>query len=90
MTKTIGNNIRLDLEENMPKATLTFSLPEERCEYNDAVNGVVWKSILVELAERLRSDLRYGHTYKTPDEALETIQKALFDGCNDEGLNLHD
>jgi hypothetical protein len=44
----------------MPKATLTFNLPEERIEHADAVNGARWRGIVLDINEELRSKIKYG------------------------------
>jgi hypothetical protein len=71
----------------MPKVTMTFSLPEEQIEHDAALHGAEWKSIVYDLAVNLRTHLKYGHTFKTPDEALEAIKTLLWDDCNDAGLD---
>ena len=44
------------------KVTLEFNLPEEREEYNDAINGTKSIAILDEFSERiLRSGYKYGN-----------------------------
>jgi hypothetical protein len=71
----------------MPKAILTFKLPEEQYYYDAASNGTAWKSIVGELALLLRSKLKYGHTYKTVDEALEDVKQVLWQECQDANLD---
>lgn len=71
----------------MPKATLTFNLPEERSEYHAAAHGQDWKGIVFEMAQYLRSALKYGHEHKTADAALEAVRDKLWDMCKDEGLD---
>lgn len=43
----------------MPSATLKFNLPEEENEYNDAVNGGKYVSIIQELDNYLRGIIKY-------------------------------
>ena len=41
------------------KATLTFNLPEEQSEFNDAVKGTDYLYALNKICEYLRSELKY-------------------------------
>jgi len=41
------------------KATLTFNLPEEQSEFNDAVRGSDYLYALNKIREYLRSELKY-------------------------------
>ena len=43
----------------MPKATLTFNLPEEDQEHQDAVDGTLWRIVVVELLDHLREKRKY-------------------------------
>ena len=70
----------------MPKATLTFSLPEEQREYECATHGADWKGIVYEVSIFLRNALKYGHKYKSADEALESISRELWAEC--QAINL--
>jgi len=71
----------------MSKATLAFSLPEERVEYACALHGAEWKSIVYGLDSFLRDALKYGHAYKTADEALRDVRDALIAFCKDSNLD---
>lgn len=55
----------------MPKATLTFNLPEERDEFNTANKAVDMSIVLSEFDNYLRGILKYGsERYKTKKELL--------------------
>lgn len=71
----------------MPRATLNFKLPEENSEYKEAVNGGAWKAIVYELSLVLRNKLKYGHSYKSIDQALEDIKDVLWQECKDRDLD---
>ena len=46
-------------------------------------------TVLWEITHRfLREKLKYGHEYKSADEALESVQQALFDAMIDNNINL--
>lgn len=60
-------------------ATLTFTLPEEAHEHQCAVYAARIVSEMFDLDEQLRSWLKHGHSFKTPDEALEAVRSRLCD-----------
>jgi hypothetical protein len=41
------------------KAKLTFNLPDEEEEFNDAINGNAYKAVIWELDQYLRSQLKH-------------------------------
>ena len=54
------------------KARLTFELPEEQEEFNDAVNGSAFKTAIWELDQYMRSQLKHGDL---PDDVHEKVQE---------------
>lgn len=71
----------------MPKATLTFNLPEENAEYRQAVYGGEWKSVVYEVDMLMRNALKHGHQYKTADEALQAVRDHLWNECKEYNLD---
>lgn len=71
----------------MPKVTITFNLPEESHEHHDAIHGADWKSIVYELTNYLRGKRKYGHSYKSADEALDDIWETLWNECKENNLD---
>jgi hypothetical protein len=70
----------------MPKATLTYDLPEEREEFNAAAHGQDWTLLVGHLDGELRSALKYGplpgkdggvEPIKTAEEAFEWVRDRL-------------
>jgi hypothetical protein len=61
------------------KATLEFTLPEEASEHRDAMDGYKWRAACQETRYYIRTLLKHGHQFKTPDEALEAVKKLLVD-----------
>lgn len=61
------------------KATLEFNLPEDDADFKLASAAVEMHSALFEIRSELRRFLKYGHTFKTPDEALEYMQQFVAD-----------
>jgi|688.fasta_scaffold125041_9 hypothetical protein len=43
----------------MAKATLEFDIHEEAEELNDAINGRKWKSVVWEIDQELRKEVKY-------------------------------
>jgi hypothetical protein len=70
-------------------ATLSFTLPEEREEFETAVKALDWKFAMSDLDEYLRMELNHAPHDLNPD-TLEHIRSKLFDILNERGLNLHD
>lgn len=67
----------------MSTVQLTFSLPEERNDAELAMKALDLSVVIFEIDQWLRSKLKYGHDFKTADEALEKTRdelKSLADG----------
>ena len=67
----------------MPNATLEFNLPDEEPEFHFALCGERFYVALCELDSWLRSKLKYGHEFKTADEALQEMRDELRDLVSD-------
>ena len=63
-------------------AKLEFTLPEEEQTHMDAVLGTRWRLAHEEAAQTIRNWMKYGHSFKTPDEALEAVRKARVDAAD--------
>ena len=72
------------------KAILEFNLPEDQIEFDTACKAADYKLILSDLDEQLRSFLKYGHTFKDPDEALQMVRDELYDLLRERNLSLYD
>jgi hypothetical protein len=59
------------------KARLTFTMPDEREAFEDAVHGGEWNVIVQDMDNALRNWLKYGHEFKSADEALEAARTKL-------------
>lgn len=60
------------------KAKLEFNLPEEDYEFREAVNGGKYHSMLSEIDNYCRSQLKYGGPL-TKEEVLENIREMIGD-----------
>jgi len=74
----------------MSKIIWEFDLEEEGAqeEFNNAYKGAEWKFVATDIDNKLRSLLKYGNDYKTPDEAIEDIRKLLYDFMENWGVSL--
>lgn len=58
----------------MPKAKLEFNLPEEKSDLLLAQRGSAFFCKFWELSQEIRTYLKHGHNFKTPDEVLEWVR----------------
>lgn len=60
------------------KATLEFNLPEETDEFNSAVNGHKWKSVVWDTDQSIRRTLSYDETLTEKEyELVQSIRDTL-------------
>ena len=57
------------------KAILEFNLPDEEQEFMEAVNGGMFKHVIWQLDQKLRSNLKYGELSDVEYKCYETIGK---------------
>lgn len=72
----------------MPKARIEYDLPDESWQYKCANNGTSLFCILTDIDNYLRGKLKYGHEYKSADDALEDVREELWKLMVEEGVNL--
>ena len=65
------------------KAKLTFNLPEEQEEFNDAVNGNAFKAVIWELDQWMRSQLKHGDLADDVHEKVQEIRDYLWELMTD-------
>jgi len=70
------------------KATLTFDLPEDECSFRIAGTAMEWALTCFEIDQILRNYLKYGHEFKTIDEALETVRTRLNEELANRNISL--
>lgn len=71
------------------KSTLTFNLPQEQEELENALYGSKYKTILRDLDEMLRSKLKYDETLTEEQEQIyQEIRDSIHEAFNDWNLNL--
>ena len=73
------------------KAVLKFNLPEEQSEHRLALDGWKWKSVVIDIADKLRSALKYDDNLTPETNAyLDKFREELFQLIEDHGLTLYD
>jgi hypothetical protein len=65
------------------KAALEFNLPDETVEFRLACKGASVMSVINKTLDQLRHWLKYGHEFKTANDALEAVQKFMYNELND-------
>jgi hypothetical protein len=70
------------------KAKLEYTLPEEEFEYYNAVNGTKMYSIIHELDQWLRTQIKYQELSENQYEAYESCRDHLRELIYGEGINL--
>lgn len=72
------------------KGKLEFDLYEDREAFETAFHASDWKGAMRDLDNILRGYLKYGHDFKTPDQAIETIRNGLYAEIELRGLFLYE
>jgi len=71
------------------KSTITFNLPEEQEELENALNGTKYKIILRDLDEMLRSRIKYDEELDESQEKIyQELRDSLQEAFDDWNLNL--
>ena len=60
-------------------ATINFTLPEDQAEHRLAIHAGDMASAICHHMETTRSWLKHGHSFRTPDEAIEACRALLSD-----------
>ena len=72
------------------KAVLEFNLPEEQSEHRLAIDGWKWRSVVCDIADKLRSHLKHDDDLALEATAcLETLREEVFRLLEDRGLNIY-
>jgi hypothetical protein len=74
------------------KGILEFDLndPDDKVEFQLTSHARGWVNAMWDLDQWLRGKVKYGHTYKTADEALEATRAMLFEQLSGHGVSLED
>lgn len=71
----------------MPKVTLEFDLPEEQYDLTLALDGPEWYRIYDDIRQHVRTSYKYGHTYKSANEAIDDIYGFICRQPSERSLN---
>jgi hypothetical protein len=69
----------------MPKATLSFDLPEEQSEFTAAIEGAAARSLLWEIDQHCRGMIKHGGLSTEINRHLQEIRDMI---CNSHGITL--
>jgi hypothetical protein len=72
------------------KAKLEYNLPEDQSFFNAACKATEMRSAISDFDNELRNWVKYGHNFKTADEALEKVRESLHVYLNSYGINIHE
>ena len=64
-------------------ATLTFNLPDEQEEFQDAVNGNAYKAVIWQIDMYLRSQLKHGELPESEYDKVQEIRDELHSIMNE-------
>lgn len=70
------------------KAVLKFKLPEDNHEFTNAVNGAKMKSILWDLKEYFRDELKYKDLNEVEYKTLEKASEYFWNLINSENIDI--
>lgn len=70
------------------KVTLEFYLPEEQEEFEVTSRATSLYFCLYDFDQWLRSQIKYGNNFTSPDIALEEAREKLWDTMQDKGIHL--
>lgn len=68
----------------MSQVNITYNLPEEENELKLAQRGRDYFCVIHRTLQEIRSYLKYGHEFKTADDALEKIREILLEAQIDD------
>lgn len=71
------------------EAILKFTLPEENVEFETAVNGHKWKSVVWDIDQNIRQTLKYDETLTEKEyELVQSIRDSLRSFIIEQGIEL--
>lgn len=76
-------------EVAMPKATLEYSLPEEKSEFDTARQGVDYMLALQDLDNWLRAKLKYEEISATEAVIFQKVRDQLHECCKDNDVSIY-
>jgi hypothetical protein len=68
-------------------ATLTFNLPEEQEEFQDAVNGNAFKAVIWQIDQYMRSEVKHGNYSEEVTDIITEIREELRSIMNEHNVS---
>ena len=72
----------------MPRASLSFSLPEEEAEFKEAQEGGAWKYLVLDFLGHIRNELKHGQISGERAAVLEEIRELIWHSIEDRKLKV--
>lgn len=72
----------------MPKAVLSFELPEEYEEFRAAQDAGEWRAVMQDLLEHIRTQIKYQNLPDAKAAAYEEFRELIWNTISDRGLKL--
>lgn len=73
----------------MPKVRLTFSVPDENDELNDALNGTEWRNAIQEIEQTLRARIKYESNKEWDEDTVIAIRDMIYETLKNRELVLY-
>ena len=70
------------------KAKLTFNLPDEESEFQDAINGNAYKAVIWEIDQYLRSELKHAELPEDVHDKVQLIRDELHEIIQDHSISM--
>lgn len=70
----------------MARGTLVYKLPEEIEEFKDAQDGTEWKSLMLDILNHLRGQLKYAEIPNEKRATYEEIHQLIWNSIEDRKL----
>lgn len=68
-------------------ATLTFNLPDEQEEFQDAVNGNAFKAVIWQIDQYMRSEVKHGNYSEEVTDIITEIREELRSIMNEHNVS---
>lgn len=70
------------------KATLEFTLPDERSDHQDAVDGTRWRMVVWDIDQYLRNRIKYEELPEPVVKVLQELRDTIRERLGDNNLKL--
>ena len=82
------NTTMKPINQNNMKAIMKYNLPDEKFEYDCAVNSVRYWSALIEIKDEIRAIWKYEELKENQFEMVERIREKFFEILTENEINL--